>query len=67
MVARPPSLSRNGATSEKDTAKGASGKTPSGHADYQWVVNVAAGVVTLSAGVLGVFGITGRCGGVAAA
>jgi hypothetical protein len=48
-----------GATSEKATVKGASGTTSSGRADYQWVVNVAAGVVTLSAGVLGVFGITG--------
>jgi len=48
-----------GATSEKDTAKTASEETKSGRADYQWVVNVAAGVVTLSAGVLGVFGITG--------
>jgi hypothetical protein len=43
---------------DKDTADGASGSTKPVHADYQWVVNVAAGVVTLSAGVLGVFGVT---------
>jgi hypothetical protein len=44
---------------EEGTANGASGSSTSGRADYQSVVNVAAGVVTLSAGVLGVFGITG--------
>jgi hypothetical protein len=49
---------RAGASGEKDTAKGAAGPKPE-TTDYQWVVNVAAGAVTLSAGVLGVFGITG--------
>ena len=44
---------------EEGTANGASVNSTSGRADYQSVVNVAAGVVTLSAGVLGVFGITG--------
>lgn len=48
-----------GAPKQGGTAKGASDPTPPEHADYQWVVNVAAGVVTLSAGVLGVFGVTG--------
>jgi hypothetical protein len=56
-TAEPPP--ETGAPGEEDTAKGPSDSTPSGRADYQWVVNVAAGVVTLSAGVLGVFGITG--------
>jgi hypothetical protein len=46
-------------TGKEGTASGAPRSTKSDHADYQWVVNVAAGVVTLSAGVLGVFGITG--------
>lgn len=48
-----------GAPTEEDTAKDASPRARQGDADYQRVVNVAAGVVTLSAGVLGVFGITG--------
>lgn len=48
-----------GAPTAEDAAKDASDRTKPGDADYQRVVNVAAGVVTLSAGVLGVFGITG--------
>jgi hypothetical protein len=48
-----------GAPAEEDTAKDASDRAKPGDGDYQRVVNVAAGVVTLSAGVLGVFGITG--------
>lgn len=50
---------KTGAPWKDDTAKGASASSTSGSADYQSVVNVAAGVVTLSAGVLGVYGITG--------
>ena len=47
------------APTEGDAARDASDRIKPGDADYQRVVNVAAGVVTLSAGVLGVFGITG--------
>ena len=46
------------APEDEGTANGASGNAKPVHADYQWVVNVAAGVVTLAAGVLGVFGVT---------
>src|SRR6266568_1032607 len=50
---------QSGASGGEDTANGASTPTAPGHTDYQWVVNVAAGAVTLAAGVLGVFGVTG--------
>jgi hypothetical protein len=45
-------------TDTEGSANGTSDDTTSGRS-YQSVVNVAAGVVTLSAGVLGVFGVTG--------